>query len=1054
MRTVHIAILGCVLWLSSLTNGQSCDAYTVEQDCVNKQLTGDACQWVNGLCKCKSEVKLDILFNVDTSGSIGASGFQIQKQFISTLVTQGINNGSRIGFFMFAKTVNASREIQFWDEDELANYASGLYWTEGYTNTPDVLQASITEFDRSFDQERAQILMMITDGNPCLPESQGGCPQSVCNFAAQVSLNNIRVIIIGVGDGLETKYVKCLTQSDDDFIPVASFSTEDFNSIMGSLSGVLCPINKAAKFTEIKPAKKESSAWGYRWSRFVEIYNTGVDFSLNEIALSGLVSMDLGDGPTVTLAQGQYVVFYDAADDSIVTDESVVTCHLCPSTCTLSNCAFAGDVNAGYCWCENSIYVACGNTNDPGNCPSNARTSDNGESAENACSVCTFNDNMDRYDWSVELSDNALVIDTVDYDTLYSSGLFTNINPLDDGFAYELISKGFENDVGSNWLQTCSVFGTPGSDPVSTCDEGCTVDGCGAGNTCSTTTQLCVCDTTLGYYPICTGNSCTKCGQVYPPDNCIVTWYKTFNYTGTEQIDRYAIYTWDENDNAGQTESYYQLTYFSGSAGGDGNSVDQPVNINPNYPDAKLTETIYITSDFWNQNFSIGGYVETAKEVCTGDNEDICEVYYSQKTYCTVVTPNPSPAPTREPTPAPVPAPTRQPTPAPTWPCPQVYWQNDEVCDPEGDLGSRCICSAQDLDNEPEGDGCCLITTGSLPAIFDGSEPIDTDREHRISDDCKLDTQLQDPDLRGESGAGTSPGYLLTETEHGFSFGIAPTGYPFTMEICWALTFDEVSCRLDNDKAENTEYCDGSVQLASVGLNVSATSGCLTVDGAAGAATAVVTFEVSGLTCDEAAEILAGADGDDATNTTRRRRLQDSDERICFDNTAIYGNLRITSLTTEQDKEGGCFDGRIYPMDIPVWYNYADAFVAAPTQEEEIPPWLWWLIGAMVVFLAILAALLYKFWWKNKATGAALGAVQSDLDAAIEENEMGFGGGVGGNAVGFNPLATGFNPNAPAGAAGPNGPLAGQGGGGDFVRPNVEKEVFRQEYGQNMGQTR
>ena len=54
-------------------------------------------------------------------------------------------------------------------------------------------------------------------------------------------LTDIRVIIVGVGDGLNSKYVQCLTQSDDDFIPVGSFSTDDFNSIMGGLSDALCP---------------------------------------------------------------------------------------------------------------------------------------------------------------------------------------------------------------------------------------------------------------------------------------------------------------------------------------------------------------------------------------------------------------------------------------------------------------------------------------------------------------------------------------------------------------------------------------------------------------------------------------------------------------------------------------------------------------------------------------------------------------------------------------------------------------------------------------------
>jgi len=1024
MRAAHFAILGSVLFLASLTNAQSCDSLGTEFACGQSA----ACQFVNGLCKCRSEVKLDILFNVDTSGSIGYDGFQIQKQFITTLVTQGIANSSRIGFYMFAATVNASKGIQEWDDDELEDYTKGLYWSTGWTNTPAVLQASITQFDATFDQDRQQVLMMITDGNPCLPEAQGGCPQSVCNFAAQVKLAGIRVIIIGVGDGLNTKYVQCLTQSDEDFIPVASFSTSDFDSIMGSLSGVLCPVTKEAKFTEIKAAKKDDG-WGYRWSRFVEVYNTGIDFSIAEISLGGLITMVVGAGPDITLSQGQYVVFYDAADDSIITASSVLTCHLCGSTCDLDSCTFAGETNAGYCWCENSLYVACRNTGDGNTCASGALSDINGESASDACSVCTFDDDMGRSNWDIVMGDGGDdPIDTVTYDA--TTWIIT-----DDGFSYELVSKGFDNDVGTNWAQSCSVFGTPGSDPSATCTEGCTSDGCGSGNSCSTDTNLCVCNTDSGYYPQCTTpQSCTKCAQVYPPDVCVVTWTKN----GT---DRLATYEWEANTNTGDSEFYYRISYFSGSQNGGTVSTTRPAKYDQTTINPRLIATIYATDDYWNNNKTHGGFVETVKEVCTGDNEDLCQEYFSQKTWCTVITPKPSLAPTKEPTTSPTPAPSPMPTASPIQACPQVWWQNDDVCNPD-DVGLRCNCVNDDgVDSIPDGDECCLLEP-EMDLDDDGNAVYDEDRQHRPSDDCKLDAELQNPDERadGIAAAGTSAGYLLEERDHGFSFGIGPTAYPFALNICWALTFDEVRCQIDENSAENTVLCDeDNTELYSVGLNVSQTSGCVEVQGAEDEAAAVVEFTVTGLTCSEA-EVALG--------------MTDSGEtgRTCFDNTAIYGSLKIVSVVSEQNRS--CFDARVYPMEIPVWYNYADAFVAAPTQEEEIPAWLWWLIGALAVFLAILALLLYKFWWKNKATGAALGAVQTDLDAAIEENEMGFGGGVGGNAVGFNPLATGFNPNAPAGAAGPNGPLGGQGGGGDFVRPNVEKEVFRQEYGQNMGNNR
>eukprot|EP01084_Bolivina_argentea_P115664 205649_1 len=80
----------------------TCSEFPGEDECDNQ--SGVACRWDTTFndCRCISTVKLDILFAVDTSGSIGWSEFQIQKQFISNLVTQNINNGSRIGFYMFS----------------------------------------------------------------------------------------------------------------------------------------------------------------------------------------------------------------------------------------------------------------------------------------------------------------------------------------------------------------------------------------------------------------------------------------------------------------------------------------------------------------------------------------------------------------------------------------------------------------------------------------------------------------------------------------------------------------------------------------------------------------------------------------------------------------------------------------------------------------------------------------------------------------------------------------------------------------------------------------
>eukprot|EP01083_Nonionella_stella_P100967 285568_1 len=244
----------------------ACSDFTGESSC-NSQ-TDTKCKWVAnsttaGACNCASAVQLDILFAIDASGTVGPDGWEIQKEFIGTLVLQDINNGSKIGFVLFSTKVNFSKSIQTWQTEELDNYVSGLYWQQRYTNTPGAVNASILEFSGSNpagainpyvpDPERQKILIMITDGIPCLPELLGGCPQSVCQYQTQISTRDIRVIIIGVGNLWNETYIKCLTETDDDFIRISAFSAQNFESIKGSLSYALCPIVNGTLLDSTRP---------------------------------------------------------------------------------------------------------------------------------------------------------------------------------------------------------------------------------------------------------------------------------------------------------------------------------------------------------------------------------------------------------------------------------------------------------------------------------------------------------------------------------------------------------------------------------------------------------------------------------------------------------------------------------------------------------------------------------------------------------------------------------------------------------------------------------
>eukprot|EP01083_Nonionella_stella_P135887 413349_1 len=237
---------------------ESCSTFTTQDACVDSQ---GACGWTNSICHCESSTELDILFAIDASGSVGEDNWKVQRDFIKKLVVHDINiDVSKIGFATFSTHVNFSRSIQSWQTiAELENYVSGLWWSGGWTYTWDAINQSLLEFagerkgsSYAPDPTRKQVLILITDGNPCGSASVGeSCPTSLCpisgvnssaynQYLPLIQDRDIRTIIVAIGPGVNTLYLDCLTQMDTDFITVSEFSATGFDAIAPYLSDVLC----------------------------------------------------------------------------------------------------------------------------------------------------------------------------------------------------------------------------------------------------------------------------------------------------------------------------------------------------------------------------------------------------------------------------------------------------------------------------------------------------------------------------------------------------------------------------------------------------------------------------------------------------------------------------------------------------------------------------------------------------------------------------------------------------------------------------------------------
>ena len=244
-------LLLTILFIVGNTDFCGDEDYENEIDCISAE--SGLCKWLDQpeVCQCSSDIELDIFFGIDASWSIGSTDFQTKKDWLTKVTSLGISNYSRIAFGIFSTSTWDLTNLTFWEYDDLVNYAENIIYYEGWTNTPQLVQDAIDEFDLRGDDDRPKLLIITTDGIPCMPVSGGGCPLlTLCSYETAIKSRDIRTIIIGIGDSFDHHYVECLVETSDDIIFVTEFDPDALDDIMPEFSDILCPANFALKTTK------------------------------------------------------------------------------------------------------------------------------------------------------------------------------------------------------------------------------------------------------------------------------------------------------------------------------------------------------------------------------------------------------------------------------------------------------------------------------------------------------------------------------------------------------------------------------------------------------------------------------------------------------------------------------------------------------------------------------------------------------------------------------------------------------------------------------------
>ena len=259
---------------------------------------------------------------------------------------------------------------------------------------------------------------------------------------------------------------------------------------------------------------------------------------------------------------------------------------------------------------------------------------------------CCVNDTMDETDWTQRIFDTQTGIEILIDEVIYNNDIdWPTARP---GYPYHLIQKTYPNEAGSNWLQSCYEWGTPGADPLDFCPPRCDTASCRAGGDTSATCSgngICFCTAPTFY---ANGISCKRIPVIRV---CEGLWLKIneteyvmqFKWSGVLFADKEYVLTYqDKTFGTNATVSTSQTAF---------DVTDEEIAWNGiNVPPSVVAVRV----------------IDEAGNAVTG-----------LETICTIITPPPSEAPTRAPTSPPTPlvsvspskqteAPTKNPTKTPT----------------------------------------------------------------------------------------------------------------------------------------------------------------------------------------------------------------------------------------------------------------------------------------------------------------------------------------------------------------------------------------------------
>ena len=194
-----------------------------------------SCIHIGNACSCNQSN--DVVFVIDTSGSIGGNNFQLIREFTANLTIDLIQNfpGSEVGVILFASDAHIEFSLQA-NLSELLTAIADLPYSGGGTNTAEALtllrSAALNDALRLRD-DSSKVAIIITDG-----QSNN---QSATSAAAN-RLHNLGIFdvyAVGIG-GANRDELKRIASDPELALFISTFNSAGLQQLKENISLQLC----------------------------------------------------------------------------------------------------------------------------------------------------------------------------------------------------------------------------------------------------------------------------------------------------------------------------------------------------------------------------------------------------------------------------------------------------------------------------------------------------------------------------------------------------------------------------------------------------------------------------------------------------------------------------------------------------------------------------------------------------------------------------------------------------------------------------------------------